>query len=377
MSAPAAERLLAAGAQASAPGGGWCWRAPGNFAKRSTRWRWRSSRDASRRPAVLATIGDCLAGGLCQRPARAARRRAAMGGRAPKTISIASLWEIGRAAGRLVRVAPARPRPRLRGGGLRLVVRRRHQEPLPPLVRHEDLREPRKDTGASVSKQFQVNAFHARTLSVTLCWTALAALALTRPLKHSAAFLVRLDTTKGPIVIECVRAWAPLGADRFYELVTTGYYDDAAIFRIRPKTWAQFGIAGDPKVAQAWRPRTIPDDPFKPSPTCAARSPSRGPCRTAGRRRCSSTCATTARRTTRSRSCRLAAWSKAWRSPTRSSTNTAKRPAAASAPASRTLCSRAATISAEEFPEARLHQDGSGHRRLGRPCKIGICIVSE
>ena len=72
---------------------------------------------------------------------------------------------------------------------------------------------------------------------------------------------VRLDTTKGPVVIEVIRAWAPLGADRFVNLVRHGYYDDARIFRIRPNTWAQFGIAGDPKVAQAWRPMTFPDDP--------------------------------------------------------------------------------------------------------------------
>ena len=76
-------------------------------------------------------------------------------------------------------------------------------------------------------------------------------------------FTVALDTTKGAIIIDCVRAWAPHGADRFYELVTTGYYDDAAIFRIRPKTWAQFGINGTPELAQAWRTKTIPDDPFK------------------------------------------------------------------------------------------------------------------
>jgi len=76
-------------------------------------------------------------------------------------------------------------------------------------------------------------------------------------------FRVRLDTTKGAIVIDCVRAWAPHGADRFYELVKSGYYDDSAIFRIRPKTWAQFGINGTPQTAQAWRTRTIPDDPFK------------------------------------------------------------------------------------------------------------------
>ena len=63
-------------------------------------------------------------------------------------------------------------------------------------------------------------------------------------LQAPARFLVRLETTKGSIVVECFRSWAPHGADRFYELVTSGYYDDAAIFRIRPKTWAQFGIAG-------------------------------------------------------------------------------------------------------------------------------------
>lgn len=76
-------------------------------------------------------------------------------------------------------------------------------------------------------------------------------------------FSVRLDTTKGPLVIECFRDWAPNGAARFYELVTAGYYDDAAIFRIRPKTWAQFGIAGSSKIAQDWRTKSIPDDPFR------------------------------------------------------------------------------------------------------------------
>jgi cyclophilin family peptidyl-prolyl cis-trans isomerase len=72
---------------------------------------------------------------------------------------------------------------------------------------------------------------------------------------------VRLDTTKGPVVIEVIRAWAPLGADRFVNLVRYGFYDDARIFRVRPGTWVQFGIAGDPKVAQAWRPMTFADDP--------------------------------------------------------------------------------------------------------------------
>ena len=74
---------------------------------------------------------------------------------------------------------------------------------------------------------------------------------------------VRLDTSKGPIVIAVHRDWAPRGADRFHELVSTGYYDGARFFRIRKGTWVQFGIAGDPTIAQAWRTRTIPDDPFK------------------------------------------------------------------------------------------------------------------
>ena len=75
-------------------------------------------------------------------------------------------------------------------------------------------------------------------------------------------FRVRLDTTRGAIVLACTRAWAPLGVDRFYTLVSSGYYDDTALFRVVKGKWAQFGISGTPAVAQAWRTRTIPDDPF-------------------------------------------------------------------------------------------------------------------
>jgi cyclophilin family peptidyl-prolyl cis-trans isomerase len=90
----------------------------------------------------------------------------------------------------------------------------------------------------------------------------LLAAALWQPPAAPADYKVRLDTSKGPIVIAVHRAWAPRGADRFRELVTSGYYDAARVFRIRKGTWAQFGIAADPKVAQAWRTRTIPDDPW-------------------------------------------------------------------------------------------------------------------
>lgn len=77
--------------------------------------------------------------------------------------------------------------------------------------------------------------------------------------------LVQLDTSKGDVVIEVTRAWAPRGADRFVALVRHGYYDEARLFRINPGRWTQFGINGDPAIAKAWRGRTIPDDPFTQS----------------------------------------------------------------------------------------------------------------
>ena len=77
--------------------------------------------------------------------------------------------------------------------------------------------------------------------------------------------VIRLETTKGNIDIEVTREWAPRGADRFYNLVRHGYYDDNAIFRVAPGRWIQFGINGDPAIAKAWRTRTFPDDPFRES----------------------------------------------------------------------------------------------------------------
>jgi cyclophilin family peptidyl-prolyl cis-trans isomerase len=78
---------------------------------------------------------------------------------------------------------------------------------------------------------------------------------------------VRLDTTQGSIVIELHREWSPNGVDRFYSLVRAGYYDNSAFFRVIADRWAQFGINGDPAVAQAWRTQTIPDDPRRVSNT--------------------------------------------------------------------------------------------------------------
>jgi homoserine O-acetyltransferase len=74
-------------------------------------------------------------------------------------------------------------------------------------------------------------------------------------------FVVHLETTAGIIEIEVHRAWSPLGAARFHALVEAGYYDDSRFFRVVAGKWAQFGIAGRPALAQAWRGSTIPDDP--------------------------------------------------------------------------------------------------------------------
>jgi homoserine O-acetyltransferase len=79
------------------------------------------------------------------------------------------------------------------------------------------------------------------------------------------AFRVKLETTKGVIVMELRREWAPLGVDRFYSLTRHGYYDGVKFHRIRAGNWAQFGVNGEPKISQAWRKATIKDDPFKES----------------------------------------------------------------------------------------------------------------
>lgn len=78
-------------------------------------------------------------------------------------------------------------------------------------------------------------------------------------------FHVVFETTKGVIRLEIHRDWAPLGVDRFYNLISAGYYDDSRFFRIRKGTWVQFGINGDPKISSIWRTRTIPDDPRRQS----------------------------------------------------------------------------------------------------------------
>ena len=78
-------------------------------------------------------------------------------------------------------------------------------------------------------------------------------------------FQVEFETTRGRILLEVHRDWAPNGADRFYNLVKLGFYEDIAFFRVIDGFMAQFGLHGDPRVTRVWSRRTIPDDPVKES----------------------------------------------------------------------------------------------------------------
>jgi peptidyl-prolyl cis-trans isomerase A (cyclophilin A) len=83
--------------------------------------------------------------------------------------------------------------------------------------------------------------------------------------KAPDTYKVRFDTSKGPVVITVHRAWAPVGADRFYNLVKNGFYDECRFFRVLDDFMAQVGINGTPSIQANWRNATIQDDPVKQS----------------------------------------------------------------------------------------------------------------
>ncbi len=83
--------------------------------------------------------------------------------------------------------------------------------------------------------------------------------------KAPEVWKAKFTTTKGDVVIEVTRAWAPLGVDRFYNLVKNHYYDGATFFRVLPGFVAQFGISARPAVSKVWTNAKIPDDPVTQS----------------------------------------------------------------------------------------------------------------
>src|SRR5690348_15123185 len=80
-----------------------------------------------------------------------------------------------------------------------------------------------------------------------------------------ATFRARFETSQGPFVIEVQREWAPRGADRFYTLVTRGFYNDARFFRVLSGFMAQFGLNGDPKIQGEYASANLLDEPPKQS----------------------------------------------------------------------------------------------------------------
>jgi len=110
-------------------------------------------------------------------------------------------------------------------------------------------------TAATQVRTQGAEATHAAAVSPALMDPSLAN--ETAPDKFQAKF----TTTKGDFVVEVTRAWAPNGADRFYNMCRSGYFKDIAIFRSIKDFMFQFGIHGDPRVSAKWMDENIKDDP--------------------------------------------------------------------------------------------------------------------
>ena len=86
----------------------------------------------------------------------------------------------------------------------------------------------------------------------------------TSDVPQSGSFVVKVESSAGDYKIEVHRDWAPIGAERFYQLVKSGFYDDCRYFRVVPGFMVQFGISGDPAIQKKWD-INITDDPVKES----------------------------------------------------------------------------------------------------------------
>src|SRR5579884_3625838 len=104
---------------------------------------------------------------------------------------------------------------------------------------------------------------------VAACMAPASAQSLSNPAalnaQAPATYRAKFDTSKGSFVVEVHRDWAPNGADRFYNLVKNGFYDQGRFFRVIPGFMVQFGINADPAISAKWRTARINDDPVTKS----------------------------------------------------------------------------------------------------------------
>ena len=103
------------------------------------------------------------------------------------------------------------------------------------------------------------------SLALAVSFAGFAAPAFAQSEQAPPTYKVKFETSKGNFVIEVHRDWAPKGADRFYNLVKTGFYNDVRFFRVISGFMAQFGISGNPQTMTEWRDKPIQDDPVKQS----------------------------------------------------------------------------------------------------------------
>jgi peptidyl-prolyl cis-trans isomerase A (cyclophilin A) len=126
--------------------------------------------------------------------------------------------------------------------------------------------QPAATKGASTSKGTPAAKGAAAKGGVRTSSTATSPALLNPALNKAKApevFKAQFTTTKGDFIVEVHRDWAPIGADRFYNLVKNGFYNDASFFRVVPGFVAQFGMNAKPAVNKAWDNASIKDDAVK------------------------------------------------------------------------------------------------------------------
>jgi peptidyl-prolyl cis-trans isomerase A (cyclophilin A) len=119
-----------------------------------------------------------------------------------------------------------------------------------------------KESNVKIGLWLAALALLVPTISATAQGKSKAALKNPAAMKDKAPakFKAQFETTKGTFVVDVTRAWAPNGADRFYNLVKYGFFDGTKFFRVLPGFMAQFGIHGDPAIAAKWQRANISDD---------------------------------------------------------------------------------------------------------------------